>query len=568
MLQCGIREWEEKPLNYAVEAFLNEVWQEVTTIYAKESKRINELKNRSRLQAGINDYLRVAWRKGKFTWANGRIHIDVHEPFSWSDSSYEVEAGSYILELTDELLTEEFFPALCERVDRLFRSEELGTSFFDYKFEVVFEFEWEQSKLSFNHQLINEPKLSQLKQTLEQFVHSKVLSDPPVLPGEKEFFFFANHLVNPDLMKQEVKEVEPLIQRLSDKLKTNQERKNAWISQYTSAFKHWAEDRFLPRHFNQTGFYGNEWVLKEDAIHSSVDAGEMDFFLYTAVQIGFTEPNTRLKYLELAVQMGSKRAADYLKIGSGKFASTYRGERVEARNNDVLQMIDIRILSEEEAAYGEAIDYIIDLLRQGFPKGYNLKLKSSQKHVLPFKMLAKSKLHQFFANALNYRALFPKIAEYADTAMEEFAWYSDVEPSEKSVMPGTYAVLGLGLYSEDYFPLVCRYMDLVDTEHQMVQDGYAQAFIEAHGVKAEHMPVIVSILLAGNDEGRQVKNLTIDRPELAVALIETLKGKEIHELEMVLCRAFGSVKKLEGAARKAESPLKEGLEQLLALNGG
>ncbi|MCM3340680.1 DUF6138 family protein [Paenibacillus sp. MER TA 81-3] len=553
-------------MNHAVEAFLNDVWKEVTSIYAKESKRIKEFKEHSRLQAGVMDYLRVAWRKGKFTWANGSIRIDIHEPYSWSDSSYKVEAGSYLTELTNELLIEEFFPALCERVERLFRSEELGVYFFDYKFKVVLEFEWEHSLLSLNQQVINKPKLSQLKQTLEQFIQTKVLSEPPVVPAEKDYFFFASHLVNPDLMKQNAGEIDPLIRRLSDKLTTNQERKSYWIGRYTWAFKSWAEDHFLPQHFNQTDDYSDKWVLKEEASHPSEDAEEMEFFLYASVQIGFNEPDTRLKYLELAVQLGSKRAADYLKIGSGKFASTYQGERVEARNNDVTQTIDIRILSEEEAAYGEALDYIIDLLRKGFPKGYTLKLKSSQKHVLPYKKLAKSKLHRFFANALSYPALFTKVAEYADTAMEEFAWYSDVEPSEKSAMPGTYAVLGLGLYSEDYFSLVCRYMGMVDTEHQMVQDGYPQAFIEAHGVKAEHMQVIVSMLLAGIDEGTKVKNLTIDRPELAEALIEALQDKESYQCEMVVCRVFGSVKKLEGAARKAEAPLKERLEQLLALS--
>lgn len=553
-------------MNHAVEAFLNDVWQEVTSIYAKESKRLNEFKDKRSLQAGVKDYLRVAWRKGKFAWANGSIRIDVHEPFSWSDSSYKVEAGSYLTELTNELLIEEFFPALCERVERLFRSEELGARFFDYKFEVVLEFEWEQSTLSLNQQFINEPKLSQLKQTLEKFIQTKILSDPPVRPAEDDYFFFASHLVNPDLMKQEVKEIEPLILRLTDKLKENQERKNEWIRRYTYSFKRWSEDYFLPQHFNQTGYYRNEWVLKEEAIRSSVEAEELEFFIYAAIQIGLNEPDNRLKYLELAAQLGSKRAADYLKIGSGKFVSTYKGEKVEAHNNDVTKTIDIRILSEEETAYGEALDYIIDLLRQDFPKEYNLKLKSSQKHVLPYKKLAKSKLHRFFANALSYPALFPKVAEYAETAMEEFAWYSDVEPSEKSAMPGTYAVLGLGLYSEDYFPLVSRYMGMVDTEHQMVQDGYPQAFIEAHGVKAEHMPVIVSMLLGGIDEGTKVKNLTIDRPELAEALIEALKDKENYQCEMVVCRIFGSVKKLEGTARKAEAPLKERLEQLLALS--
>lgn len=552
-------------MNQAVEAFLNEVWKEVTAIYAKESKRINKLSNQSRLQAGIMDYLQVAWRKGKHTWEAGEIHIDVYEPFSWSDSSYKIEAGAYITELSDELLTEEFFPALCGLVDGLFRSEELGSRFFDYKFDIVFEFERERSKLTLNRQLFNEPKRSQLQKSLEQFIQTKILSDPPVQPGEQDMFFFAQHLVNPDLMKQEAGEIDPLIRRLTGKLQKNHNRKNEWIRHYTSAFKSWAQDRFLPRYFDRTGDYGNEWILKEEPNRPSLDAGEMEFFLYAALQIGFTEPDTRQKYLELAVQLGSEQAAGYLKAGSGKFASTYKGARVEGRNNDVTQTIEIRILSEEEPAYEEALDYIIGLLRQGFPKSYELKLKSSRKHFLPIKKLAKSRQHQFFANALGYPALFPKLAEYAEAAMEEFAWYRDVEPGEKSAMPGTYAVFGLGLYSESYFPLVCRYMELVDTEHQLVQDGYAEAFIEAHGMKEEHIPVLVSILLGGNEEGRPVKNAAIDRPELAAALFEALKGKEAHERELVLCRIFGSVKKLAGAARKAQPPLKEGLEQLLSL---
>ncbi len=76
-------------------------------------------------------------------------------------------------------------------------------------------------------------------------------------------------------------------------------------------------------------------------------------------------------------------------------------------------------------------------------------------------------------------------------------------------------------------------MELVDTEHQLAQDGYAEAFIEAHGVKKELIPVIVSILQGGIDEGTLVKNLTIDSLELAEALFEALKGKEIYECEMV-----------------------------------
>ncbi|MNU63179.1 hypothetical protein D3C71_524250 [compost metagenome] len=551
-------------MSQAVETFLDEVWDEIKSIYAREHQR-GEVKNRSRLQAGMKDYLRVAWRKGKFNWAQGKIHIDIYEPFSWSDSSYQIEAGSYIVELTDEQLTEEFFPALCGRMDELFHSEEYGPQFFDYRFNIVFEFEREQFGLTLHRQLVNESKLAQLRKALDQFIKSKIWSELPVLPGDHDLFFFANLLVNPDLMKQEEQEIDPLIRQLSDKLHKFPKRRDEWVRHYTSAFKHWAQEIFLPRYFETTGSYGQEWVIKEGMDLGAVDSRALDFFLYAALQIGSSDSDTRQEYLELAVHLGSDRAQAYLNTGSGKFVSAYRGERMEGKNNDVTGTIEIRILSEEEQAYGEAMDYIIGLLQQGFPKGYQLKLKSSQKHLLPVKKLAKSKLHQFFANALSYPALYPKLAEYADIAMEEFAWYRDVEPGEKSVMPGTYAVMGLGLYSEAYFSLVCLYMELVDTEHQMVQDGYAEAFIDAHGVQAEHMPVLVSILLGGNEEGRQVKNITIDRPELADALIQALKGKEDHQAQLVLSRIFGSQKKLSGSVRQAQPPLRERLEQLLAI---
>lgn len=507
----------------------------------------------------------MAWRIGHHDGEPGNIHIDVDEPFSWSDSSYTIQAGPYITELTDDLLTQEFFPALCELVDHLFRSDKLGPYFFDYRLDVVLEFEREHSELRLRHRLLHEHKLNVLQKSLEQFIQTKILSDPPMLPKANDMFFFAYHLINPDLIKQEEQTIDPLIRRLSDKLQSNPKRLQEWIGTYTSAFNMWAQDYFLKQHFIRSDDYRQEWRMKDESGRPLVDAGEMDLFLYMALQIGLKEPDTRQQYLEIAVQLGSNQAANYLKLGSGKFTSTYRGKAVEAGNNDVTQTIELRILDEQEHAYEEALDYLTDLLRRGFPRSYRLSLKTSQKRFLPMQNLAKSKLHQFFANALSYPALFPKIAEYAETAMKEFAWYRDVEPGEKSVMPGTYAVLGLGLYSESYFPLVCRYMELVDTEHQMVQDHYAQVFIETHGVKAEHIPVIVSILLAGNEEARRVKNMVVDRPEVAEALVQALKHKGRAHRGLVLCRIFGSADKLAKAVRQAQSPLKEGLEQLSAL---
>lgn len=98
--------------------------------------------------------------------------------------------------------------------------------------------------------------------------------------------------------------------------------------------------------------------------------------------------------------------------GSGRFESIRKRDVFEGQANDILQTIDIRVMVEEENAYREALYYIIQLLEEGFPKGYKLTLKSKAKNYLPIKKVAKSKLHQFFANCLQYPNLFPLLADY------------------------------------------------------------------------------------------------------------------------------------------------------------
>lgn len=544
----------------AVQRFLDDVWNELMIIYNKEIASIHEFTDHRPLQAGVKDYLQVTWRDGK-------IQIDVEEPLDWVDSSYTIEAGPYIAELTDERIRSELYPALRKRVEELFLSEKLGPRFFDYRFQIVLFFEMEEENLTISEQLINEEKLIQLRQSLQQFITSEIMPDLPVLPSVDDQFFFSRHLVNPDLMKQEEDSVDPLIRRLSDKLRSNRDRLLEWIGQYTSAMDDWIQNVYLPRYFMRSSSYDMDWIPKEDISLVNPNANQLSFYVYAALQIGKAKPDTRERYLKLAIQLGSKQAADYIQRGSGKFSPIHKGTHAEIHNNDITQTIEVRILTEDEAAYGEALDHITDLLQKGFPKEYNLKLKSKQKNYLPLKKMAKSGLHQFFAGALTYPALYPKLAAYADTAMEPYAWYKDTEPSEKSVMPGTYAVLGLGLYSKEYFPLVSRYMDLVDSEHQMIQDAYAEAFIDAHGVEPELMMVLVDILLAGNDEAKPVKNFVIDRTDVAEALLTVLLSKEIYEREKVLYHIFGSRAKLEKAVKsvQTECELRDIFAKLLAL---
>lgn len=554
-------------MNQYVEAFLDDVWSQIIPVYERESKRIQELKNRSRLQAGVNDYFKVSWKNGQQAGGYGTIYIDLYEPFDWSDSSYTVEAGSYIeglLEMKDEALLEELYSALRAQVEETFQSDRYGSRFFDYRMELILELERGSATQHRQEVLINEHKLQVLKQELAAFIQSKVLADLPVRPNEDDEFFFARHLLNPQFIAQKSDIIDPLIQCLNDKHRANRSRLEQWSYQYTSALREWAEKQFLERYFDRTGNFGHEWLLKEGAKASLPNADAIEFFLYAALQIGRKEPDTRKEYLELAKQLGSEQAANYLQQGSGRYESMRQGSLFQGKANDILQTIDIRIASEEEAAYREALDYVISLLEQGFPKGYKLTLRSKAKNYLPVKKLAKSQQHQFFANCVQYPDLFPRVAKYVEAAMEEFAWYGDVEPGEKSAMPGTYAVFGLGLYSEAYYPLVQRYMELVDTEHQSVQDGYAEAFVEAHGLSVQQMPVLISILLGGNESAGAVKNIVIDSPELADALVHELAAKEDYQREYVLYRIFGSRSKLAQRAKKETSPLKDKLEILLA----
>ncbi|KAF9111727.1 hypothetical protein BGX30_007496, partial [Mortierella sp. GBA39] len=199
---------------FDVQLFLDEVWSLISGIYEKESKRIREIKEVSRLQAGIKDYLGVAWSTRKAGDGYGVISIDLDRPFDWSDSS-----------------------------------------FFDYRFEIVLEMEREEGLSTFTEVLIDEDKLAAQKQELEGFIQSKVLRDLPVRPKELDEFFFARHLLNSDLFEQREAQLEPLIGRLEEKHRSNPDRLLGWVSQYTSAFREWAEERFLVRYFERTGSF-------------------------------------------------------------------------------------------------------------------------------------------------------------------------------------------------------------------------------------------------------------------------------------------------------------------------
>ncbi|MFB9324541.1 DUF6138 family protein [Paenibacillus aurantiacus] len=550
-------------MNTEAERILQEIMTLLTRVYSKEKARIDSLSGWSPLHPGIMDYVKVSFIEGPSRSYRDRITLDVHEPLSFSDDAYAVETELDLEALSDDALIHAFYPALRARVEQIFMSDEYGEHFFGYKLRLAMEVQRKSSTLLHQEELRHDGRLNQLKQQLNRFMEAKVWKELPVLPSDKDDFFFARHLMNPDLMEQDPAVVEPINSRLNDKMTAFPKRKEKWQHTYIAALREWAEEKVHSRYCEPAETFGIGRKLLPDDERPSIPPRELAFFLYAALQIGRKEPATRKAYLELAAQLGSEQATVYLKTGSGRFAAGHEGTRMSGKANDILQTIEIRIHAEEEAAYREALEYISGLLREGFPKSYELKLKSAEKHWLPVANLAKSKLHQFFANALRYDALFPQLAAYAELAMEEFAWYGDVESGPKSIMPGTYAVMGLGLLSEDYGPLVRRYMELVDSEHQSAQDGYAEAYVAQHGWRPDCMDTLVSILLGGSDMAKPFKAAAVDTPQLADALIQALADKADHLREVVLYRLFGSEKNRASVLRKAQSPLKERLEVLM-----
>src|SRR5690606_33283879 len=182
------------------------------------------------------------------------------------------------------------------------------------------------------------------------------------------------------------------------------------------------------------------------------------------------------------------------------------------------------------------------LLQKGFPNSYSIKLTSkSEKQFLPIKGIAKSATHRFFANCVKYPELHGKMEQYALVAMKEFEWYNDVEEGEKSCLPGSYAVFSLGLTSEKYFPLVHKYFEILDDEHQMVHKYFISNLIDLYGVTKKSIALICDGILSAQFE-MTYKNLTplMNDEQNLTLLIEELKTRQRHEKPEIIHSIWGS----------------------------
>jgi len=505
----------------------------IKKILAKVEDAFNELDlpkkpyGRNELWEGITNYLKIKQLRDK---------IEVYTSDGEYTSKSITIAGFH--EIPQETVENTIIPALEEQLTQMFFNPDFYYRF-EYKLTLVFEFQFGlgrhfQKELTLEHP----ERKAELKEQLDAYVQ-KVIYDQTAKMKEKEIHSFFDKLFDFELNGYSEDKVIEILEKgfllIDPKWKKTMEE-YLWCLLYYS--NQWKEQVFVPLYYNvKKEDWSKEYSLKKDLEVKNIDQAKLNLFIQQALwRIKYKEYSWDVRFacedLERAAkELGSEKAAMYLKKGTGNLPDNlihYKDSEVECDANDVFATITIKIKQESAATYDKALDFIIALLNTDFPRSYQIKLSSkAPKQFLDIKGIAKSSTHRFFAQALQYEELHSKIAAYAEVAMREFEWYNDVEEGEKSCIPGSYAVFGLGLISEEYFPLVSKYFELLDDEHQMVHKYFVSALIDRYGMNEKSLPLICQGITSAQFD-MIFKNLAkeLENPEKKQLLINFLKEKE------------------------------------------
>ncbi|WP_448822828.1 DUF6138 family protein [Capnocytophaga sp.] len=479
---------------------------------------------RNELWEGITDYLKIKQRKDKIEFHN------TSEEYSGSPSITIKDFD----QLPDDFIDNELLPALEEQLTQMFFNPEFYYRF-EYKLTLVFDFLSATGHHARKQVRLEHPeRKAELKERLDTYVQ-KVIYEATEKMKEKEVHTFFDKLFDFELTGYSEDKVVEILNKgitLIDPKWKKTLKEYQWCLLYHT--REWKEKVFMKLYYKGED---DDYSLKKGITPEKVDAHKLNLFVAQALwHIKYKEYSWDVEDacedLERAAkELGSKKAAMYLKEGTGILPNElihYKDSEVECDANDVFAEISVKIKQESATAYDKALDFIIALLKADFPASYYIKFSSkASKQFLDIKGIAKSPTHRFFAQALQYEELCPKLVAYAEVAMKEFQWYNDVEEGEKSCMPGSYAVFGLGLIGEEYFPLVTKYFSLLDDEHQMVHKYFVSALIDRYGVNEKSLPLICQGITSAQFD-MVFKNLEkeMEKPENKELLAKFLKEKE------------------------------------------
>jgi len=482
---------------------------------------------RNELWEGITDYFKIKQRKNKI-----EFHNNEEEYTCPSITIKDFE------QLPDDFIDNELLPALEEQFTQMFFNPEFYYRF-EYKLTLVFDFLTATGHHARKQVRLEHPeRKAELKERLDTYVQ-KVIYEATEKMKEKEVHSFFDKLFDFELTGySEDKVIEILdkgITLIDPKWKKTLEEYQ-WSLLYHT--REWKEKVFMKLYYKVEGSdWSKKYTLKEGLQAKDIDNAKLNLFVAQALwRIKYKKYSWDVEFacedLERAAkELGSKKAAMYLKEGTGILPNElihYKDSDIECDANDVFAQICVKIKQESATAYDKALDFIIALLKADFPASYYIKFSSkAPKQFLDIKGIAKSPTHRFFAQALQYEELRPKLVAYAEVAMKEFQWYNDVEEGEKSCMPGSYAVFGLGLIGEEYFPLVSQYFSLLDDEHQMIHKYFVSTLIDRYGVNEKSLPLICQGITSAQFD-MVFKNLEkeMEKPENKELLAKFLKEKE------------------------------------------
>ena len=479
---------------------------------------------RNELWEGITDYFKIKQRKDKIEFHN------TSEEYSGSPSITIKDFD----QLPDDFIDNELLPALEEQLTQMFFNPEFYYRF-EYKLTLVFDFLSATGHHARKQVRLEHPeRKAELKERLDTYVQ-KVIYEATEKMKEKELHSFFDKLFDFELTGYSEDKVVEILNKgitLIDPKWKKTLKEYQWCLLYHT--REWKEKVFMKLYYKGED---DDYSLKKGITPEKVDAHKLNLFVAQALwHIKYKEYSWDVEDacedLERAAkELGSKKAAMYLKEGTGILPNElihYKDSEVECDANDVFAEISVKIKQESATAYDKALDFIIALLNADFPASYYIKFSSkAPKQFLDIKGIAKSPTHRFFAQALQYEELRPKLVAYAEVAMKEFQWYNDVEEGEKSCMPGSYAVFGLGLIGEEYFPLVTKYFSLLDDEHQMIHKYFVSALIDRYGVNEKSLPLICQGITSAQFD-MVFKNLEkeMEKPENKELLAKFLKEKE------------------------------------------
>ena len=483
---------------------------------------------RNELWEGITDYLKIKQRKDKIEFHN------TSEEYSGSPSITIKDFD----QLPDDFIDNELLPALEEQLTQMFFNPEFYYRF-EYKLTLVFDFLSATGHHARKQVRLEHPeRKAELKERLDTYVQ-KVIYEATEKMKEKELHSFFDKLCDFELTGYSEDKVVEILNKgitLIDPKWKKTLKEYQWCLLYHT--REWKEKVFMKLYYKiKGGDWSKKYTLKEGLQAKDIDNAKLNLFVAQALwRIKYKEYSWDVKFacedLERAAkELGSKKATMYLKEGTGILPNElihYKDSEVECDANDVFAEISVKIKQESATAYDKALDFIIALLKADFPASYYIKFSSkAPKQFLDIKGIAKSPTHRFFAQALQYEELRPKLVAYAEVAMKEFQWYNDVEEGEKSCMPGSYAVFGLGLIGEEYFPLVSQYFSLLDDEHQMIHKYFVSALIDRYGVNEKSLPLICQGITSAQFD-MVFKNLEkeMEKPENKELLAKFLKEKE------------------------------------------